>query len=116
MIATVELRDGEAVGTSGDYQRYFMKNGKRHAHIIDPRTGQTTDTVAAVTIITSGGKDAGTRSDGYTKPLFIVGPEHWQAMADRLGLKEVLLVDTKKNVMMTPAMRERLAGVKAEKG
>lgn len=116
MIATVELRDGEAVGTSGDYQRYFMKNGKRHAHIIDPRTGQTTDLVAAVTIITSGGKDAGTRSDGYTKPLFIVGPEHWQAMADRLGLKEVMLIDTKKNVMMTPAMRERLAGVKAQKG
>ncbi|RZI42132.1 FAD:protein FMN transferase [Herbaspirillum sp. HC18] len=112
MIATVELRDGEAVGTSGDYQRYFMKDGKRHPHIIDPRTGETIDLVAAVTIITSGGKDAGTRSDGYTKPLFIAGPAQWQAMADRLGLKEVMLIDTKKNVMMTPAMRERLAGSK----
>jgi len=116
MIATVELRDGEAVGTSGDYQRYFMKNGKRHGHIIDPRTGQTTATVAAVTIITSGGNDAGTRSDGYTKPLFIVGPDNWQAMADRLGLKEVILIDTKKNVFLTPAMRERLAGSKAQNG
>lgn len=116
MIATVELRDGEAVGTSGDYQRYFMKDGKRHAHIIDPRTGQTVDQVAAVTIITSGGKDAGTRSDGYTKPLFIVGPQQWQAMADRLGLKEVMLIDTKKNVVITPAMRERLAGTKAHNG
>lgn len=116
MIATVELRDGEAVGTSGDYQRYFMKNGKRHNHIIDPRTGQTTDLVAAVTIIVSGGKDAGTRSDGYTKPLFIAGPEHWQAMADRLGLKEVMLIDTRRNVMLTPAMRERLAGMKAQNG
>jgi len=108
-IAAVELRDGEAVGTSGDYHRYFMKDGKRHGHIIDPRTGQTSDHVAAVTIIISGGKDAGTRSDGYTKPLFVVGPDQWQAMADRLGLKEVLLIDTKKNVMITPAMRERLA-------
>lgn len=116
MIATIELRDGEAVGTSGDYQRYFMKDGKRHAHIIDPRTGQTTDLVAAVTIITSGGTDAGTRSDGYTKPLFIAGPQEWQTMSGRLGLKEVMLIDTKKNVMMTPAMRERLSGAKAQAG
>ena len=114
MIATVELRDGEAVGTSGDYHRYFMKNGKRHGHIIDPRTGQTTDTVAAVTIIISGGKDAGTRSDGYTKPLFIVGPNQWQAMAERLGLKEVMLIDTSRKVMITPAMQERLSGAKTQ--
>jgi thiamine biosynthesis lipoprotein len=110
VIATIELHDNEAVGTSGDYQRYFMKDGKRHPHIIDPRTGETTDLVAAVTIITSGGTDAGTRSDGYTKPLFIAGPEHWQEMADRLGLKEVMLIDTKRNVVVTPAMRDRLEG------
>lgn len=116
MIARVELRDGEAVGTSGDYQRYYMKDGKRHPHIIDPRTGETTNRVAAVTIITSGGKDAGTRSDGYTKPLFIAGPEHWQVMADRLGLKEVMLIDANKNVVMTPAMRDRLAAQRMQNG
>jgi len=116
MIATVELHDGEAVGTSGDYQRYFMKDGKRHPHIIDPRTGETSDKVAAVTIITSGGKDAGTRSDGYTKPLFVAGPEQWQKMADRLGLKEVLLIDAKKRVVMTPAMRDRLAAQRPQNG
>jgi len=115
LIATVELRDNEAVGTSGDYQRYFMKNGKRFPHIIDPHTGQTTNQVAAVTIITSGGTDAGTRSDGYTKPLFVAGPQNWQSMAGRLGLKEVILIDVNKNVAMTPAMRERLAG-KARNG
>jgi thiamine biosynthesis lipoprotein len=116
MIARVELRDGEAVGTSGDYQRYYMKDGKRHPHIIDPRTGETTNRVAAVTIITSGGKDAGTRSDGYTKPLFIAGPEHWQVMANRLGLKEVMLIDADKNVVMTPAMRDRLAAQRLQNG
>lgn len=109
-IAAVELQDNEAIGTSGDYQRYFMKDGKRRPHIIDPRTGETTDLVASVSIIISGGKDVGTRSDGHSKPLFVAGPEHWQAMAARLGLKEVMLIDSKGNVEMTPAMRERLAG------
>lgn len=109
LIATIELHDNEAIGTSGDYQRYFMKDGKRHPHIIDPRTGETTDTVAAVTIIVSGGSDAGMRSDGYSKPLFVTGPKGWKKMADRLGLKQVMLIDAERNVHLTPAMRARLA-------
>lgn len=107
-IASVELHDNEAIGTSGDYQRYFMKDGKRHPHIIDPRTGQTIDLVASVTIIASGGKDAGLRSDGNSKPLFITGPQHWKEMAQRLGLNEVMLIDSNRNVEMTPAMEQRM--------
>ncbi len=111
-VAALELHDNEAIGTSGDYERYFMKDGKRHPHIIDGRTGETIDLVASVTIITSGGSDAGLRSDGNSKPLFVAGPQHWRAMAQRLGLNEVMLIDAKRNVEMTPAMRERIAAAK----
>ena len=107
-IATLDLHDNEAIGTSGDYQRYFMKDGKRHPHIIDPRSGDTIDLVASVTIITSGGKDAGLRSDGNSKPLFISGPANWKAMAHRLGLNEVMLIDANKQIDMTAAMRRRM--------
>ena len=85
-----------------------MKDGKRHPHIIDPRTGETIDLVASVTIITSGGQDAGLRSDGNSKPLFVAGPKYWEAMAERLGLKEVMLIDANKNVEMTTAMQARM--------
>lgn len=108
-IAAVDLHDNEAIGTSGDYQRYYMQGNKRRPHIIDPRTGETTDVVASVTVIMSGGSDPGTRSDGYSKPLFVTGPENWRAMADRLGMKEVMIVDTKGNIAMTEAMRARMA-------
>ena len=111
-VAALELHDNEAIGTSGDYERYFMKDGKRHPHIIDGRTGETIDLVASVTIITSGGSDAGLRSDGNSKPLFVAGPLHWRAMAQRLGLNEVMLIDARRNVEMTPAMRERIAAAK----
>ena len=111
-VAALELHDNEAMGTSGDYQRYFMIGGKRHPHIIDGRTGQTIDLVASVTIITSGGPDAGLRSDGSSKPLFIAGPLHWRAAAQRLGLNEVMLIDANRNVEMTPAMRDRIAAGK----
>lgn len=107
-LASVALHDNEAMGTSGDYQRYFMADGARHPHIIDPRTGNTVDLVASVTIITSGGTDAGLRSDGNSKPLFIAGPANWEAMAQRMEMKEVLLIDADKRFLMTPAMRARL--------
>jgi len=107
-LASVELHDNEAIGTSGDYQRYFMKDGKRHPHIIDPRSGETVDLVASVTVIASGGADPGLRSDGNSKPLFIAGPAKWDATLKELGLKEVLLVDAKRQILMTPAMRARL--------
>jgi thiamine biosynthesis lipoprotein len=107
MVARVALHDNEAMGTSGDYERYFMKGGKRHGHIIDARTGQTVDLVASVTIITSGGTDAGLRSDGNSKPLFVVGPQGWCAMAQRLGLKEAMLIDAHGQVYATPAMLAR---------
>lgn len=106
-VARVALHDNEAIGTSGDYERYFMKGGKRHAHIIDARTGQTVDLVASVTIITSGGADAGLRSDGNSKPLFVVGPQGWCDMAQRLGLKEAMLIDAQGRVHATPAMLAR---------
>ena len=107
-LARVALHDNEAMGTSGDYQRYFMKEGKRHPHIIDPRSGQTVDLVASVTIITSGGQDAGLRSDGNSKPLFIAGPANWEAMAAKMHLTEVLLIGADKRFLMTPAMQARL--------
>ncbi len=109
MVATLDLHDNEAIGTSGDYQRFFMQDGKRRAHIIDPRNGQSTNMVASVTVIVAGGSDVGTRSDGHSKPLFLAGPLDWQAMAERLGLTQVMLIDTKGNVDMTETMRARLA-------
>ncbi|SFF52651.1 thiamine biosynthesis lipoprotein [Duganella sp. CF458] len=107
MVARVALHDNEAIGTSGDYERYFMKEGKRHAHVIDARTGQTVDLVASVTIITSGGSDAGLRSDGNSKPLFVVGPQGWCDMAQRLDLTEAMLIDAHGEVYATPAMMAR---------
>lgn len=106
-LATLELRDGEAVGTSGDYQRYFEVDGKRYCHLIDPRNGHPVQDVQAVTIITHGAR-AGLLSDASSKPLFISGIAGWRAAADKMQLDEALLIDADGVVHLTAAMQKRL--------
>jgi len=106
-FATVELHDGEAIGTSGDYQRYFMVNGKRYCHLIDPRTGQPAQGVEAVTILTHGAR-AGVRSDADSKPLFISGVRGWRQAAKEMNLSAALLIDDSGKVHLTAAMQKRL--------
>lgn len=106
-FATLELHDGEAIGTSGDYQRYFEVGGKRYCHLIDPRSGWPAQGVEAVTILTSGAH-AGVLSDAASKPLFISGVNGWRAAADRMGLADALLIDGAGKVHLTAAMQKRL--------
>jgi thiamine biosynthesis lipoprotein len=106
-IATLELHDGEAIGTSGDYQRYFELDGKRYCHLIDPRSGYPAQGVQAVTILTHG-EHAGLQSDASSKPLFISGTRGWLGAAQSMNLNEALLIDSEGVVHLTTAMQKRL--------
>jgi thiamine biosynthesis lipoprotein len=106
-LLALDLKDGEAIGTSGDYQRYFEIDGRRYSHLIDPRTGHPATGTQAVTVLIPPRPDAGTWSDWASKPVFIAG-EDWRAMAERLGLTQVLRIDAAGRVEMTEALRSRL--------
>jgi len=106
-LATLELHDGEAIGTSGDYQRYFELDGKRYCHLIDPRSGYPVQGVQAVTILTRG-EHAGLASDAASKPLFISGAQGWLGAAHQMQLDEALLIDAEGVVHLTATMQKRL--------
>ncbi|NWG31881.1 MAG: FAD:protein FMN transferase [Rhodocyclaceae bacterium] len=107
VIATLELRDGEAIGTSGDYQRFFEVDGKRYCHLIDPRTGAPAQGTQSLTVLIPPGPEAGMRSDVLTKPLFIAN-DRWRELARRLGVTQVMRVDAQGRIFVTPAMQARL--------
>ncbi len=106
-LATLDLRDGEAIGTSGDYQRYFEADGKRYSHLIDPRSGYPARGMQSVTILVAGAH-AGTRSDALSKPLFIGGAAGLAGRAAQLGVADWLAVDAAGRMHVSPAMQARL--------
>lgn len=107
-MATLELNDGEAIGTSGDYQRFFEVGGKRYPHLLDPRTGYPAMHTEAVTVLVPAGPRAGTLSDASSKPIFIAGPQGWREQAANLGIAMALRVDASGKISVTEAFRKRL--------
>lgn len=106
-LAALELRDGEAIGTSGDYQRYFELNGRRYSHLIDPRTGEPSTASESVSVLIPPGPKAGMWSDAASKPLFIAGDD-WPRLATKLGITQALRVDANNRIQMTAAIKPRL--------
>ena len=107
-IAVMDLYGGEAIGTSGDYQRYFEKDGKRYCHIIDPSTGMPVAEVQSVTVVAKQGIQAGVLSDVASKPIFIAGFGEWRDAARIMGIDLVMRVDGKGGIDVTTLMAKRL--------
>ena len=107
-LATLELADGEAIGTSGDYQRFFELDDKRYPHLLDPRTGYPASHTQAVTILIPAGPKAGTLSDAGSKPIFIAGPETWRQIARQQQIEFVLRIDQSGQIEATEKIAARL--------
>lgn len=107
-MATIALEDGEAIGTSGDYQRFFEVDGQRYAHLLDPRTAYPAGQTEAVTVLIPAGPKAGTLSDASSKPIFIAGDQGWREMAAKMQISLVFRVDRSNRVFVTEALHKRL--------
>ncbi len=77
MIDVIKVMNMSVV-TSGDYERYFIKDGKRYHHIIDPFTGYPSQNAVSVTVIAKTALIA----DAYSTALFLLEPENAIKLAD----------------------------------
>ncbi len=104
VLAAVEARADESVFTSGDYERTFTHEDRRYHHILDPTTGYPAMGSRSVTVI----HEDPVLADAAATALFIAGPEGWQALAERLGIRHVLLIDNDGEAWLTEAMQGRV--------
>ena len=104
VLGVIMISGDESLFTSGDYDRNFIYEGSTYHHIIDPRTGYPAEGARSVTVAHT---DA-TTADAAATALFVAGPSGWHEVAQRMGIRYVLLVDTEGRVHMNPAMAERV--------
>jgi len=103
-LATITPRNGEAIFTSGDYERYYERGGKRRHHIIDPRSGYPSKQAHAVTVI----HDDPATADAAATALMIARPEERLRVAASMGIDKFLLLDRDHRLLLTAAMRQRI--------
>jgi thiamine biosynthesis lipoprotein len=104
LLGAVSLSAG-TVSTGGDYEHYFVEDGRRYHHVLDPRTGWPVAHTAAVTVVAPSGLEG----DALDTVLFALDPAASEALAERLGLA-VLRTSPELRSEATAAMRERLRG------
>jgi thiamine biosynthesis lipoprotein len=91
------------VNTSGDYERFFIKDGKRYYHILDPATGyQPRDAISATVV----GPDA-MAADILAKAPIVMGPKKGLALVQAEPGFEALAIDSSGNILYTPGMKQK---------
>ena len=109
IFASLHLED-MAISTSGDYQRFFIKDGKRYHHILDPATGFPAETdLLSASVIAPEGYIA----DGLSTAVFALGAEKGMALLKAMGIEGVL-VDRDRKVFVTEGIREKIDILKNE--
>jgi FAD:protein FMN transferase len=102
ILATIGLSD-IAISTSGDYERFFLSDGKRYHHILFPQTGQPADKCRSVTVITK----EGVFTDAFATGIFVLGPDYGMKVLEVMGF-EGIIIDSQGNIHTTPGIREKI--------
>jgi thiamine biosynthesis lipoprotein len=88
-VAVMLPLSNTAISTSGDYERFFIEDGKRYHHIISPSTGKSVSTTWSATVI---GPDA-TTTDALSTTLFVLGPEKGLQLVESLAGIDAVIID-----------------------
>ena len=107
-MAGIELADGEAIGTSGNYRRNFTVDGRQHCYLIDPRDGNSDCRKQAITILMPSSPEAGVRSDVASKPFYFSPLGDAARYMQRFQTPYVLIVDETGVAWVSPALAKRL--------
>ncbi len=100
IIGIVEVTD-RAVVSSGDYQRYFISDGQRYSHILDPKTGYPADSgLMSITIIAP----SSALADGLAKVL-VLGLEEGMKLVTDYGDAEAIFITDDKEIYLTPGIQ-----------
>ena len=102
-FATLQMTDG-TFSTSGDYERFFIKDGRRYHHLLDPDFGEPAGGCRSVTIVANRAVMADVLSTG----VFIMGPDSGMKLIEQLPDVEGVIVTADNEVLISSGLRGRL--------
>lgn len=102
VMGTIELKD-MAISTSGDYERFFILDGQRYHHLLNPKTGYPALGCRSVSVITS----EAVFTDAFSTGAFVLGPEKGLKLLERLEFEGVI-VDNQGKIYVTAGLRGKI--------
>ena len=93
-----------AFNTSGDYERFILKDGKRYHHILDPRTGYPVTHTRSVTVLAP----TSFLADTLDTAVFVMGAEQGMRLIESLPGVEAVIVDAHNQVHVSKGLSGRL--------
>ncbi|MFQ5866907.1 MAG: FAD:protein FMN transferase [bacterium] len=103
VIGVIEVSD-LAVVTSGDYERFFEKDGVKYHHILNPKTGYPARGLTSVTVISPDPVFA----DAWSTALFVMGKEKGLELVEKTPDTETLMVTTEGEILYSSGLKENL--------
>lgn len=104
LLGAVSLQGSAVVASSGDYERYFLHQGQRQHHVLNPRTGWPTTGVHGVSLIAS----SVAQVNGLGASIMVMGADAGKALAQKQGGLAVLIAQSNGQVWKSPAMARQL--------
>lgn len=103
IVASLDLRDC-AISTSGDYERFFKKDGVAYHHLLNPTTLFPARRCQSVTVVSQKGSDADPMATG----AFVMGPEKGMEFLNRSEHGEGIIIDAAGAITVSPKLASRI--------
>ena len=102
ILGVLALQNGQAIATSGDYQRYYEVNGVRYCHIIDPATGAPARNSISATAVSTSALTA----DFFSTLLFILPHDEAVAVVENTPQLEAIIVNPQGEIYVSPGLQK----------
>ncbi len=103
ILATINAED-ISVATSGDYERYFEREGERYHHLLDPFTGFPARQCRSVTILAKDSLSA----DGLATAVFVMGPKRGLPLIEAMEGVEGLIVSADGEIIQSESLKGKV--------
>jgi thiamine biosynthesis lipoprotein len=106
VLGYLEVQDLAVMG-SGDYERFFIHEGKRYHHIFDPKTGYPTEGLSGSFMV---GPDP-TVANAWNTAIFVMGPEKGLNLVERIPGMEAVMVTTSGQIIYSSGLAHALKAI-----